>query len=284
MDSSDSPLVRYLLTSWRPTCSIYLNKIVITYFSSSDAEMFSKLYRTFTSSRFLRDRIPNVAAVKRDGRSTRSKYFHQGAAAPTQQQPKFVNSASRRSLKCSVGVLFLQRQFMRNLCLVQTKSNKNSPQSNSTDSASLKLEQTQCGLSAILSGFKGYAPTVDVIQNVPYQTAHTRFKNLSNSRHYHSNTMTTNPVLSLLQLPGSSRFTRSANNIVNVFTADVEASTSYRRHDAPVRCYSTSPETKPKPQEGARDETQERPEKIPLKVANCLQCICAFIFFPFVEP
>ena len=190
MDSSDSPLVRYLLTSWRPTCSIYLNKIVITYFSSSDAEMFSKLYRTFTSSRFLRDRIQNVAAVKCDGRCTRSKNFHQGAAAPTQQQPKFVNSASRRSLKCSVGVLFLQRQFMRNLCLVQTKSNKDSPQSNSTDSASLKLEQTQCGLSAILSGFKGYASTVDVNQNVPYQNAHTRFKNLCNTRHYHSNAMT----------------------------------------------------------------------------------------------
>ena len=256
--------------------SCLLDKIIMTYFSSSDAEMFSKLYRTFASSRFLRDRIQNVAAVKRDGLCTRSKNFHQGPAAPKQQQPKFVNCASRRSLKCSVGVLFLQRQFMRNLCLVQTKSNKDSPQSNSTDSASLKLEQTQCGLSAILSGFKGYAHTVDVNQNVPCQNARTRFKNLCNSRHYHSNAMTTNPVLSL---PGSSSFTRSANNIVNVITADVGASTSYRRHDVPVRCYSTSPETEPKPTEGGRDETQERPEKIPLKVANSLRCICAFKFF-----
>ena len=252
----------------------------MTYFSSSDAEMFSKLYRTFTSSRFPRDRIQNVAAVKRDGRCTRSKTFHQGAATPTQQQPKFVNCASRRSLKCSVGLLFLQRQFMRNLCLVQTKSNKDSPQSNNTDSASLKLEQTQGGLSAILSGFKGYPPTVDVNQNVPYQNAHTRFKNLCNSRHYHSTALTTNPVFSLLQLPGSNSFTRSTNNNVNVITADVEASTSYRRHDVPVRCYSTSPETEPKPPEGARDETQERPEKIPLK-AGGKHLTRAFKFFSF---
>ena len=259
--------------------SIYLlDEIVMTYFSSSDAEMFSKLYRTFTSSRFLRDRIQNVAAVKCDGRCTRSKIFHQGTVAPTQQQPKFVNCVSRRSLKCSVGVFFLQRQFMRNLCLVQTKSNKDSPQSNSTDSAFLKLEQTHGGLSAILSGFKGYAPTVDVNQNVPYQNAHARFKNLCNSSDHHSGAMTTNPVLSLLQLPGSSSFTRSANNNVNVITADVEASTSYRRHDVLVRCYSTSPGSKPP--EGARDETQERPEKIPVKVANSLRCIWAFkVFF-----
>ena len=88
-------------------------------------------------------------------------------------------------------------------------------------------------------------------------------------------------MLSLLQLPGSSNFTRSANNNVNVITADVEASTSYRRHNVPIRCYSTSPETEPKPPEGARDETQERPEKIPLKVANSLRCICAFKFVFF---
>ena len=225
--------------------------------------MFSKLYRTFSSSRFLRSRIQSVPPVKRQGRYTRciksvSNKNIQGTTTPT-QQPKFVNLASRRSLKCSVGVLFLQRQFMRNLCLVQT-NNKDSPKKSSTDSASLNLEQTQSGLLTILSAFKGYSPILDVNQNVPYQ------KDSCNSKHYHSNTMTTDSVLLLQQLPGKYDFIRSANNNVNVITADGQASSSCRRYNVPVRCYSTS--AKPKPSEGAQDETQETPEKIPLKVVN----------------
>ena len=233
------------------------------YYSPSDAEMFSKLYRTFSASRFLRSRVQSFPPVKREGRCTRciksvsNKNIHE--TTTPMQQPKFVNAASRRSLKCSVGVLFLQRQFMRNLCLVQT-NNKDSPQQNSTDSASLNLEQTQGGPLAILSAFKGYAPNLDVNQNVPYQ------KDSCSSKRYHSNTMTTDSVLSLQQLPGDSGFTRSANNNVHVITADDQASSSYQHYNVPIRCYSTSP--KPKPSEDARGETQETPEKIPLKVVN----------------
>ena len=230
---------------------------------------FPNCTERFSSSRFLRSRIQSVPPVKRQGRCARciesvSNKNPHGTTAPM-QQPKFVKSASRRGLKCSVGVLFLQRQFMRNLCLVQT-NNKDSPQQNSTDSASLKLEQTRGGLSTLLSASEGYVPNAAVNQIVPYQKNHTRFEDLCNSKHYHSNAMTTDSVLSLLQLPGDSGFIRGANNNVNVITADGQASSSYRHYNVPARCYSTSP--KPKPLEGARDETQETPEKIPLKVVN----------------
>ena len=115
--------------------------------------MFSRLYRTISSTAPLRNQFPiespkscvNHGMCFNAGTSKTSK-------TPVHHQ---VNVKPSRGLKCSVGVIFLQRQFMRNFCLLQQKEN------HGFKPTALQPEQQLDVQSPVLSLFKGYTTSKD---------------------------------------------------------------------------------------------------------------------------
>ena len=222
--------------------------------------MFAKFNKTFSVSKVLWCRLQNASFKNNQVkcyRSSNSSNQIDAVATATPQQRNFVKPASRRSVKCSAGVLLVQRQFMKNLCLVEAR--KDFPQQNNyTDSATLKSEQTQLS-SPVLSTLKGYTFGGTNTMSVPYSRS--KNKSLVDRHHYD---VTRDAAFSILQHPGPSVLTRSANNTISV-TADVHGR---HFHRTSVRGYTTSPDPK-RSEDVAKTpigSAEEASEDTPLKV------------------